>query len=88
MTTQRNQVLRRRMNNLKLTPSGLATRLPLASPTPRTTDRHVRMLLNGTIRWPQEHTRQALDRALERALTCPIQDLGFTPRKPPRRRER
>ena len=39
----------------------------------RASDRWVRMLLNGSIRWPRHHYRQAL----EIVLNAPIDELGF-----------
>jgi hypothetical protein len=42
----------------------------------RSTDRYVRLLLDGTIRWPWPVNR----RALEQVLDLPILELGFVPR--------
>jgi hypothetical protein len=76
VTTQRNTALGCRMAELGLTSTALAARLRRSSPTVRATGRYVRMLLDGTIRWPRQQTRNALEQALSR----PIRDLGFTPR--------
>jgi tetratricopeptide (TPR) repeat protein len=81
MAHTRNAALAARIAELGMTERELAGRLnsvveKTTGKRGRSTDRYVRLLLDGTIRWPWKVNRQALEQVLGR----PILELGFIPR--------
>ncbi len=80
MAHTRNAVLAARITELGLTRQQVSDMLndavEKATGTPgRSTDRYVRLLTEGTIRWPWLITRQALEQVLDRSIL----ELGFIP---------